>query len=84
MSWLSKNKEKLVGLVGAFIPQVKTIGALLGVGAATVVAMPETAVTVEQKLAVLGAAIGTWAAKQIAYLVKDFLDNGKFDKSVKE
>lgn len=84
MSWLSKNKEKIVGLLGAFIPQIKTIGALLGIGSAAVVAMPDDAVTMEQKLVVLGTTLGAWAAKQLAYIIKDILDNGKLDKSVKE
>lgn len=81
MSWLSKNKEKIVGLVSVFVPFVKPIAAAVGIGSAAVVVAGNT---IEEKLTAIAVALATSAVHKLVYWAKDLLDNGKLDQSVKE
>lgn len=79
MSVLSKNKEKIVGVLSAFLPWVKPAAAAVGIGSAAVVV---TGNTVEEKLTAIAVALVTSGVHKLVYWVKDLLDNGKLDGSV--
>ena len=78
MSILSKNKEKIVGLLSVFLPWIKPAAALVGIGASAVVVSGNT---IEEKLVAIAVALATSAVHKAVYYVKDLLDNGKLDGS---
>lgn len=96
MSVLSKNKEKIVGVLSAFFPWIKPVAAAIGIGGAAVVASnipaysqlldavnaaPDVKSKVIAAISVIVTALAAYGAKQTIYWVKDLLDNGKLDGS---
>ena len=74
---------KALSIAAAFSPKAKALAAVVGVSAGTFAAVPDAG-TIEQKIAAIASALVVSAVHKLCYLAKDYLDNGKLDKSVVE
>lgn len=83
---LSKLKNiavKAIQVAAAFSPRAKALATAVGISAGTFAAVPEVG-TLEQKIAAIASALVVSGVHKLCYLAKDYLDNGKLDKSVVE
>ena len=73
--------KPVIAVMAAVSPQVKVVAAALGITATTYAAVPESG-TMEEKVVALAIAGVSYLVHKAFYMAKDYLDNGKLDKSV--